>query len=81
MEEERLKSVGARQGNRWFCPSCLDGRFTPFIADLVDRERRVVELDLVAVDEDDPWVQTQVCFECHEPYDLEDPRWLELPCK
>ena len=67
--EEQSRFVGARQRNRWFCCSCLDGRFTPFIADLVERWGRVVELDLVAVDEDDAWVQTQVCFECGDHFD------------
>jgi hypothetical protein len=60
--------IGARRGNAWFCPTCLDIRFTDHFADKLMKYGALPEFDLKAVYTNDPWVQNKNCIRCNDSF-------------
>ncbi len=67
MKEKQF--VGARVGDKWYCCTCLDIRFTDVVANRVMKYGQ--DGNLKAVYTTDVWVQDKACVNCHERFDTE----------
>ena len=73
MDELEEDFIGGRVGDKWYCPMCLDIRFTHIVADRLMKGRPIIigSIELEAVDTKDAWVQDKACADCHERFDTE----------